>query len=165
MAPLKLLLPAVALLPLAARADVKLPSIFGDHMAVQRDMPLKVFGTAAPGEKVTVKLAGHERSAAAGQDGKWAVTLDPVKERGPYEMTVKGSQTQSPITFTDVIAGEVWLCTGQSNMGLQRRRREERRRGEAGGRLSRHPPLRRQAGRQGRAAGGRDRRVARLQAG
>ena len=118
MTPLKLLLPAVALLPLTVSADVKLPSIFGDHMAVQRDVPLKVFGTATPGEAVTVQFDGHEKQTTATPDGKWALTLAAVKDRGPYEMTVRGSQTKTPITFTDVIAGEVWLCTGQSNMGF-----------------------------------------------
>ncbi len=118
MNPLKLLLPAIALIPLTASADVKLPSIFGTHMAVQRDLPVKVFGTAAPGETVTVKFAGNSKAATAGQDGKWTLTLEPVKNRGPYEMTVTGSQSPAPITFTDVVAGEVWLCTGQSNMGF-----------------------------------------------
>ena len=98
-----------------ARADVKVPAIFGDHMVIQRGMKVPVWGTASAGEKVTVKAAGQEQSATTGDDGKWRVTLDPIDAKEPIEMTIAGKNT---ITFADVLVGEVWLCSGQSNMGF-----------------------------------------------
>ena len=97
----------------AARADVKMPAIFGDHMVLQRDMPLKVWGWAAPGEEVTVKFRGQARTARGGDDGAWNVVLEPVGVGGPFEMVVSGKNT---IAFNDVLVGEVWVCSGQSNM-------------------------------------------------
>ncbi|MFO0888492.1 MAG: sialate O-acetylesterase [Isosphaeraceae bacterium] len=98
-----------------ARADVKLPAIFGDHMVLQRDQQDKVWGWADPGEEVTVQVApqGQTKQAKADADGKWHVMLDPLPVGGPYTITVKGKNT---ITFQDVLSGEVWICSGQSNM-------------------------------------------------
>ncbi len=98
-----------------ARADVKLPAIFGDHMVLQRDQKDRVWGWADPGEEVTVTLKDQSKTATAGPDGKWQVTLDPLPTGGPYSLTVKGKNT---LTFSDVLAGEVWICSGQSNMQL-----------------------------------------------
>ena len=100
-----------------ARADVKLPAIFGDHMVLQRDQKDRVWGWADPGEEVTVTVTPHDQSktATAGADGKWQVTLDPLATGGPYTVTVKGKNT---ITFNDVLVGEVWICSGQSNMQM-----------------------------------------------
>src|SRR3954468_4495329 len=94
-----------------ARAEVKLPAIFGDHMVLQRDQKDRVWGWADPGEEVTVTVTPHDQSktATAGPDGKWQVTLDPLATGGPYTVTVKGKNT---ITFNDVLAGEVWICSG-----------------------------------------------------
>ena len=97
----------------AARADVKLPAIFGDHMVLQRDMPLNVWGWADPGEEVAVAFRGQSRSAKAGDDGAWKVVLEPTAAGGPFEMVVSGRNT---ITLGDVLVGEVWICSGQSNM-------------------------------------------------
>src|SRR5665213_4016284 len=97
-------------------ADVKLPALFGDHMVLQQDISAPVWGTAAPGEKVTVKLGDQEASATAGADGRWMAKLASLKTGGPLEMTVKGSNS---ITVHDVLVGEVWVCSGQSNMGMQ----------------------------------------------
>jgi len=96
-----------------ARADVSLPSVFGSHMVLQRDMADKVWGKADPGEAVTVKLAGQEKAATADDAGKWSVNLDPMPAGGPHVMTVAGKNT---LTYEDVLVGEVWLCSGQSNM-------------------------------------------------
>jgi len=95
-------------------AEVKLAPIFGDHMVLQAGAKLPVWGTAAAGEKVTVTVGGETGSATAGADGKWLVTLDPLKAgTTPLSMTVAGTNT---LTFSDVLAGDVWICSGQSNM-------------------------------------------------
>lgn len=103
----------LALIP--ARAEVKLPAIFSDHMVLQRDTVVPVWGTAAPGEKVTVEFAGQRPAATAGADGKWRVTLAPLAGAAPQTLTIKGANT---ITIQDVLVGEVWLGSGQSNMAM-----------------------------------------------
>lgn len=112
-------LPALGVLLLAGqagRADVKMPAIFGDHMVLQQGTRVPVWGWAAPGEKVTVAIAGQTRGATADAGGKWRVDLDPIPADGqPLQMTVAGANT---LSFQDVLAGEVWLCSGQSNMAL-----------------------------------------------
>src|SRR5258707_4289669 len=103
----------IALAAGAARADVKLPNIFGDHMVLQQGQKNKVWGTADAGEAVTVTIDKQRHSATAGGDGKWHVTLDPLAVGGPYAMTVQG---KNKVAFDDVLSGEVWICSGQSNM-------------------------------------------------
>lgn len=104
-----------ALAAAAARADVVLPAIFGDHMVLQADRDVPVWGTAEPGEAVTVRVQGQQKRTTAGPDGRWRVTLDPLEAGGePTEVVVRGNNA---ITFRDVLVGEVWLCSGQSNMG------------------------------------------------
>jgi sialate O-acetylesterase len=98
------------------RADVKVPKIFGDHMVLQRGMKVPVWGTADAGEKVTVKVGAQSQSATAGADGRWRVTLDPLEgSKQPVEVTIVEKNT---LTFKDVLIGEVWVCSGQSNMGF-----------------------------------------------
>jgi sialate O-acetylesterase len=98
----------------AAFADVKMPAIFGDHMVLQRDLPVPVWGSADPGEQVTVSIAGSTpKTAAADSSGKWMVKLDKLKPGEPLTLTVKGKNT---ITLQDVLVGDVWVCSGQSNM-------------------------------------------------
>ncbi|MEW6304331.1 MAG: sialate O-acetylesterase [Verrucomicrobiota bacterium] len=97
------------------RAEVKLPSLFADHMVLQQDKALPVWGWASPGENVTVTLGGQSKSTTAGADGKWSVKLEPVKTGAPLTLTVKGNNS---ITINDVLVGEVWLCSGQSNMAM-----------------------------------------------
>ncbi len=107
---------AVATLAFSARADVKLPAIFSDHMVLQRDARVPVWGSAAPGEKVTVTFAGQSQSATAGADGKWRVALTNLAiAASPQTLTVKGNNT---LTIQDVLVGEVWLGSGQSNMAM-----------------------------------------------
>src|SRR5688572_13708414 len=86
-----------------ARADVKLPAIFGDHMVLQRDAKIPVWGRADAGENVTVKVGGQEKSGKADGNGKWRVTLDPIDARGPVEIAVSGKNS---ITLKDVLVGE-----------------------------------------------------------
>ncbi len=97
-------------------ADVKMPSVFGDHMVLQQDVALPVWGTADAGEKITVEVGTKKGSATAGADGKWMVKLDPLAAgTDPVTMTVAGKNT---LKFTDVLVGEVWFCSGQSNMAF-----------------------------------------------
>lgn len=103
----------LGLCTLPARADVTLPNVIGSNMVLQRDMDLLIWGKAAPGEKVTVSIAGQTVSDEAEAGGRWSVRLEPIKEGGPLEMTVKG---QNEIKLTNILVGEVWLGSGQSNM-------------------------------------------------
>ncbi len=97
-----------------ARADVSLNNMFGDHMVLQQGMKNKVWGKADPGESVTVSFAGQRHATTAGPDGSWHVFLDPVAEYGgPHVLAIQG---RNRIAFEDVLIGEVWICSGQSNM-------------------------------------------------
>ena len=105
------------LLPTLASAAVKLASPFTDHMVLQREMPVPVWGTAAPGEKVTVQFVGQKKSVTAGADGRWRLDLKKLKASAePRVFTVTGSATPAPLNLSDVLVGEVWLGSGQSNM-------------------------------------------------
>lgn len=96
-----------------AQADVKLPNIFGSHMVLQQGQKNKVWGLAESGEAITVTIENQSQQAKAGSDGKWQVALDSIPAGGPYTLTVKG---KNEIKFEDVLVGEVWICSGQSNM-------------------------------------------------
>ena len=99
-----------------ALADVRLPAIFSDHMVLQAECPVSVWGWASPGEEVSVSLAGQTQTNAANASGKWHVTFSPLKKSNKATtMTVKGSNT---LIVEDVLVGEVWLGSGQSNMEL-----------------------------------------------
>ncbi|HSI83685.1 MAG TPA: sialate O-acetylesterase [Candidatus Methylacidiphilales bacterium] len=103
-----------ALLLSSARADVKLPAIFSDHAVLQKSDKVPVWGKADPGEAVTVTLDGVKAETKAGADGKWRVVLNlKDKGEGPYELLVEG---KNKIAVTDVLVGDVWVCSGQSNM-------------------------------------------------
>jgi len=104
-----------ASLPTAVQADVKLPAIFSDHAVLQRDMPVPVWGSAAPGENVTVAIAGQTQKATADDQGKWRVTLTPLSVGEPLKLIVEG---KNRIERNDILVGEVWLCSGQSNMEM-----------------------------------------------
>ncbi len=104
---------ALAATSATAMADVTLPNIFGEHMVLQRSQKNKVWGKAAAGEEVTVTIASQTHKAKAGADGVWSVLLDPMEVGEPLTLTVKG---KNEIKFGDVLVGEVWICSGQSNM-------------------------------------------------
>jgi sialate O-acetylesterase len=106
---------SLSLLGPLVQADVRLPASFGDHMVLQRNVALPLWGWATPGERVTVRLAGKEGAAMADKDGLWRITLAALKAGGPYELSVQGKNS---ITLKDVLIGEVWLCSGQSNMAM-----------------------------------------------
>ncbi len=96
-------------------AAVRLPHLFSDNMVLQREIIVPVWGWAEPGEKVTVKLGKHQKSATADAKGNWAVRLPALKAGGPHEMTVSGKDT---IKVKNILVGEVWVCSGQSNMNM-----------------------------------------------
>jgi sialate O-acetylesterase len=101
------------LLVSTATAEVKLPNIFSDHMVLQQGQKNKIWGQATAGEAVTVSIDKQSQKATAAADGTWSVMLDPLPVGGPYELTVKG---QNEIKISDILVGEVWICSGQSNM-------------------------------------------------
>jgi sialate O-acetylesterase len=100
-----------------ALADVRVSNVFGSHMVLQRRKPVPVWGWADPGEKVTVSFNSQTKGIKAGKDGKWTISLDPMEAGGPYQMTVAGKKNS--VSFDDVLLGEVWICSGQSNMEWQ----------------------------------------------
>ncbi|MCL5019293.1 MAG: sialate O-acetylesterase [Patescibacteria group bacterium] len=96
-----------------AVAAVKLPAVISDNMVLQRNTSIPVWGTADQGEIVTVTFGNQKATTTTGNDGKWMVKLDRMDAGGPYEMTVSGTNT---ITIRNILIGEVWICSGQSNM-------------------------------------------------
>jgi len=96
-----------------AYAIVRLPKIFGDSMVLQRGMAIPVWGWADKNERVFVTFNKQHTSTRAGNDGRWKVNLAPEKEGGPYMLTIKGKNT---IVLNDLLVGDVWVCSGQSNM-------------------------------------------------
>jgi sialate O-acetylesterase len=114
---LPFLLAAFAASTPAARGEVTVAHVFNEHMVLPRDVPVPVWGRATAGEKVTVEFAGQKKSATAGEDGSWLVTLDALPAAAePKELMVNGSKTGKPLLLRDVLVGEVWLASGQSNM-------------------------------------------------
>ncbi|MEY4488609.1 MAG: hypothetical protein RIQ79_1117 [Verrucomicrobiota bacterium] len=98
-------------------AEVRCAKPFSDHMVLQRDLPVPVWGEATPGEAVTVEFAGQTQSTAANTEGRWRVTLDALtSSTDPRVLSIRGT---NKLTFSDVLVGEVWFCSGQSNMEKQ----------------------------------------------
>lgn len=98
------------------QAELKPSTMFGDSMVLQRGMPVPVWGKATPGQQVTVRFAGQSKSAKADDAGRWQVKLDPLKASSKgATLSISGKAT---LTFTDVLVGEVWICSGQSNMQM-----------------------------------------------
>jgi sialate O-acetylesterase len=102
------------LLASPAAADPRLPAIFSDHMVLQQQMPIGVWGWAAPDERIEVRLRAQRVSTTARRDGRWTVTLAPETAGGPDELVVAGATATK--RFVDVLIGEVWVGSGQSNM-------------------------------------------------
>ena len=104
----------ILLAPQTTSADVTLNNLFGDHMILQQGIANKIWGKADPGENISVSLAKQNHSTIAKKDGNWSVHLDAIMEYGgPHTLTIVGKNTQ---TFEDILIGEVWVCSGQSNM-------------------------------------------------
>ncbi|GAB4040978.1 sialate O-acetylesterase [Spirosoma gilvum] len=95
-------------------ADVRLPNVFGSHMVLQRRKPVPVWGWADPAEKISLTFNGQTKTGKADKGGKWQLMLDPMEAGGPYQLVVKGKK--NTVSFDDVLLGEVWVCSGQSNM-------------------------------------------------
>ncbi len=94
-------------------AEVRLPAVLADHMVIQRDQPVHVWGWAAPAEGVTVSFRGESVSTTADHFGHWSVFLKPSAAGGPFDLNVRGTNA---IRLTDILVGDVWLASGQSNM-------------------------------------------------
>jgi len=97
----------------ASFGQLKLPALVRDSMILQRDTKLKIWGWAAKGEKITVHFIGKSFTSVAGTDGKWMVWLPPMKAGGPYTMNISAG---NKIELKDILIGDVWICSGQSNM-------------------------------------------------
>ena len=107
------LLMVIILMVSPTHAAIKMPRIFSDNMVLQRETPLKIWGWADPRERVSVSIEGQNKSTRADRNGQWSVILDPLNAGGPYELTVRGQNT---LTFNNILIGDVWLGSGQSNM-------------------------------------------------
>lgn len=103
----------LSLLALTTSANVKLPRIFSDNMVLQRDHVITVWGWADGKEKITVQFNKQTKTITAGKDGKWKLQLASETAGGPYALTVKGKNT---LVLNNVLVGDVWICSGQSNM-------------------------------------------------
>jgi len=101
----------------AVFADVKLPAVIGDNMVLQRDKKVSIWGWAMPGEEVMAGVSWHGMrwAVTADEDGKWMFKMNPPKAGGPYEMTISGKNI---IKIKNIMVGEVWVCSGQSNMQM-----------------------------------------------
>jgi len=110
---LSLLLILLTFHSLPSIADVRLPALISDNMVLQRDMKVHVWGWADPEEEIIVTIEEQKLTAKAGSDGKWMVNLEPMTAGGPFELVIEGNNT---IKLSNVLIGEVWICSGQSNM-------------------------------------------------
>src|SRR5579859_7858191 len=105
------------------RAEVRLPRIFTDHMVIQRDRPVAVWGWANAGERVSVSFHNQVKNVKADEKGYWKLMLDPESAGGPFQLTVKGNASAkgstaagggnaNMLTVSDILVGEVWICSG-----------------------------------------------------
>jgi sialate O-acetylesterase len=106
-----------ALLTSIASADVKLPAMFADHMVLQRDAEIRVWGTASPRDQIAIEVAGKSSSAVADENGNWSLKLPAMKSGDATSMIVEAAGKRT--VFNDVLIGDVWVCSGQSNMGFR----------------------------------------------
>ncbi|HZK63474.1 MAG TPA: sialate O-acetylesterase [Puia sp.] len=101
---------------LSGYGQVRLAKIFGDHMVLQRSQPVLIWGWSSPNEKISVRMNKQVKEGKADKNGKWGVNLDPQPAGGPYDLTVVGKDS---LVVHDVLVGEVWICSGQSNMEFE----------------------------------------------
>ena len=113
---LMFILSAAAYLP----AQIKLPAVVGDNMVIQRDTMVNIWGWAAPNAKISVSGSCMKApaSAVAGKDGKWSANFESLGAGGPYTLAMKDNSDGSTVELKNILCGEVWLCSGQSNMGF-----------------------------------------------
>ncbi len=103
-------------LPTVAQADITLPKIFSDHMVLQQKSNLRIWGTADPDEKLTITFNDQKRTAQADAKGRWATSITTGEPGGPYELLIASESSDTRVLVSDVMVGEVWVCSGQSNM-------------------------------------------------
>jgi len=111
------------LFTLSGSAEVKLPQLISNSMVLQRDTKLKIWGWASPGEKITIRFARRTYRTTTDKAGNWLILIPPMKAGGPYSMEISGNNR---ITVSDILVGDVWFCSGQSNMVLQMERVKEK---------------------------------------
>lgn len=104
------------------KADVTLPKLISNGMILQRDQKVRLWGWASPGEDITIEFNGQKVAVKCPESQKWEISLAAMKAGGPYQMTIKGKNT---IVLQDVLLGDVWLCSGQSNMDFPLYRSKE----------------------------------------
>lgn len=104
------------LVQFSANAEIRLPALVKDHMVLQRDIKIPVWGWANAGEKIDIVFKSKTYKTTADQQGKWSLSLDKLAAGGPYELLVKGQKEQ--ILLKDILIGDVWICSGQSNMAF-----------------------------------------------
>jgi sialate O-acetylesterase len=107
----------------SVRGNIKLPALVSDGMVLQRDTKIVIWGWASPGEKVHIKFNNKTTGATTDAEGNWKIALQPMKAGGPYSMVLKGKNT---ITVNNILIGDVWFCSGQSNMVLNMERVKEK---------------------------------------
>lgn len=110
-------------LPLDLSAELRLPRLIGDGMILQRDIPVELWGWADPGERVELTFGAWQRTVRTGRDGRWAFSLPAQPAGGPHELTFRARTTH---VVRDVYFGDVWVCSGQSNMELTMERVKEK---------------------------------------
>ncbi len=103
-------------------ANVRLPQVLSSNMVIQRNMEIRIWGWADKGEKVSVEFAGKTLKARADKNGEWMVTFPPMKEGGPYSLNVTG---KNKVVLDNILMGDVWICSGQSNMEFQLHRAKD----------------------------------------
>lgn len=97
----------------SVQSQLTLPGLIRDSMVLQRDTKLRIWGWAAKGEAIKIRFNGKAAQATTGKDGKWVAFLPPMKAGGPYTMTISG---KNQVTLKEILIGDVWFCSGQSNM-------------------------------------------------
>ncbi len=102
---------------ITARAEVRLPHILSDHAVLQRDAPIHIWGWADPNEKIQVQFHTQKRSVSANEFGEWGLWLAPESAGGPFTLDIHG-EAGAPVTYTDMLVGDVWFASGQSNMEM-----------------------------------------------
>ncbi|MBT4483878.1 MAG: sialate O-acetylesterase [Candidatus Latescibacteria bacterium] len=100
----------------ASFADVKLPSLFDDNMVLQRDMKITLWGWADPGEEIKVSINSLSEFVKADKNGDWKVKLEPMTAGGPFKLII---EAKNIIAYSNVMVGDVWICSGQSNMEMR----------------------------------------------
>ena len=104
-------------------SNIRLPQLVSNHMVLQRDRNIKIWGWASPGEKINIHFNGKKENTITGTDSKWLVIFPAMKAGGPFTMIIKG---ENEIILNDILIGDVWFCSGQSNMVLPMERIKEK---------------------------------------